>query len=55
MSDFFGWVILLPLAGACLALLAGKRVTPVVGVVTAMLTFGAVAGLAWDVWQLGQQ
>ncbi len=55
MSEFFGWVILLPLAGACLAVLFGARSAPVISMATALLTFGAVAGLAWDIWRFGEQ
>jgi multicomponent Na+:H+ antiporter subunit D len=55
MTDFFGWVILLPLIGASLALLLGNRADPIVGVVTSLATLGAVIGLALDVWDLGAQ
>lgn len=53
--DFFALVILLPLLGGSLALLGGKRFASLAGVVTALLTFAAVVGLALDVWELGVQ
>lgn len=55
MTDFFGWVILIPLIGAALTILLGNRLDPLVGLATSVLTLGAVFGLALNVWDLGEQ
>jgi multicomponent Na+:H+ antiporter subunit D len=55
MSAAVPWAVLIPLVGAALTLLLGRRYIAAIGVLSAVCTSTVVAGVGWLVWRDGPQ
>jgi multicomponent Na+:H+ antiporter subunit D len=53
MSAAAAWTVLLPLAGACAAVISPRRAGPPAGLVAGIATLGAAGLLVRDVWRYG--
>jgi multicomponent Na+:H+ antiporter subunit D len=53
MTGFAVWTVVLPLGGACMALLASRRFVGPLGVAVGAATLLAAAGVAGEVWTAG--
>lgn len=55
MSHIIPWVVVIPLLGAALVFLAGRRASTPIGLLTSLVTLVATANLTWLIWNDGPQ